>query len=465
MLPCAVFGNDGCEMSQSSLSPLDSGGRSFIGGTTFDLSGVGYCEAEYRLSGTAVAYERVGDVVRVAEEADFATRLIVYRPIDASFFDGTVWIEWLNVSGGVDAAPAWIFTHRELVRRGAMWIGVSAQKVGVEGGDALIKMPGLSLVEVDPERYGTLHHPGDRFSYDVFTQATLAVREAALTNLDGLSIERVIATGDSQSAFRLTTYVNEIDPVVQAHDGFMVHARGGASAPLDDSQDPRTALRGDPVVFRRDLRVPVLCVEAETDLLNLDYARARQDDSDNLVVWEIAGASHADVYTFVVGARDDGSLSVDELAKLWIPRDEIFGMRLEAPVNSGPQHYVRNAAARHLERWVREGVRAPAADRLEVEDGAFVTDEYGIAKGGIRTPYVDVPTALLSGIGNGGHQISFLCGRTLPFDSVRLAEMYPSKEVYLERFSRATALAVAEGFFLDDDAAEILAIAEVNSPL
>jgi hypothetical protein len=452
-------------MSQSSLSPLDGGGRTFIAGTAFDLSKVGYCEAEYRLSGTAVAYERVGNGLRAAEEADFATRLIVYRPTDASLFDGTVWIEWHNVSGGVDAAPGWIFTHRELVRRGAVWIGVSAQKVGVEGGDALVKMPGVSLLEVDQERYGSLRHPGDRFSYDIFTQATLSVREAASTILDGLSIERFIATGDSQSAFRLTTYVNEIDALVQAHDGFMIHARGGSAAPLDDSQDPRTAVRGDPVLFRRDLRVPVLCVEAETDLLTLGYARARQDDSDNLVVWEIAGASHADVYTFVVGSRDDGLLAVDELAKLWIPRDEIFGMRLEAPVNSGPQHYVRNAAVRHLERWVRQGVRPPPAERLEVEDDAFVADEYGIAKGGIRTPHVEVPTAVLSGIGNGGSQISFLCGRTLPFDSGRLAELYSSQDVYLERFSRATGLAVAGGFFLDDDAAEILAIAEVNSPL
>jgi Alpha/beta hydrolase domain len=452
-------------MSQSSLSPLDSGGRAFIAGTAFELSSVGYCEAEYRLSGTAVAYERVGDGLRPAETADFATRLIIYRPTDSSLFGGTVWIEWHNVSGGVDAAPGWIFTHRELVRRGAVWIGVSAQQVGVVGGDALIKMPGVSLVEVDPERYGSLHHPGDRFSYDIFTQATFAVREAAPTILADLSIERVIATGDSQSAFRLTTYVNEIDPLVQAHDGFMIHARGGSAAPLDDSQDPRTALRGDPVLFRRHPRVPVLCVETETDLLTLDYARARQDDSDNLVIWEIAGASHADVYTFVVGARDDGSLAVDVLAKLWIPRDEIFGMRLEAPVNSGPQHYVRNAAVRHLERWVREGVRPPSADRLEVEDGSFVTDEHGIAKGGIRTPHVEVPTAVLSGIGNGGHQISFLCGTTLPFDPDRLAELYPSRDVYLGRLSKAIGVAVAEGFILDDDSSEILAIAEVNSPL
>jgi len=42
-------------------------------------------------------------------------------------------VEWLNVSGGVDAAPDWIQGHVELIRDGFAWIGVSAQFVGVEG--------------------------------------------------------------------------------------------------------------------------------------------------------------------------------------------------------------------------------------------------------------------------------------------------------------------------------------------
>jgi hypothetical protein len=452
-------------MSDASLSALVGGGHTFIAGTAFDLSRVGYSEAEYKLSGTAVSYERVDGGVRAAEEAEFATRLIVYRPTDPADFNGTVWIEWHNVSGGLDAAPGWIFTHRELIRQGAVWVGVSAQQLGVVGGDGLIGMAGVGLVGTNPERYGSLYHPGDRFSYDIFTQATLAVRDSVSQILQDLSIERLIATGDSQSAFRLTTYVNEIDPVVRVHDGFMVHARGGAAAPLDDDQDPRTALRGDPVLFRESLRVPVLCVETETDLLTLDYIRARQDDLENLVVWEIAGASHADIYTFVVGFRDDGLLTTGELASLWIPRHEIFGMGLDAPVNSGPQHYVRNAAARHLEDWVRDGSRPPASYRLEIDDRTFVTDQHGNAKGGIRTPYVTVPTAALSGVGNGGSAISFLCGRTDPFNKEKIAALYPSRDAYREQFRRATAVAVAEGFLLDDDAAEIVAIAEENFPL
>jgi hypothetical protein len=248
------------------------------------------------------------------------------------------------------------------------------------------------------------------------------------------------------------------------HDGFLVHARGGGAAPLDDGADPATALRGDPVVFRPDLRVPVLCVESETDLINLGYLAARQDDTESFVSWEMAGTAHADSYTFVAGAIDNGALPIDELARAWRPTSEIYGMVLEKPVNSGPQHYVMNAAVSQLDRWVRQGIRPAASPPLELRDGTFVTDEYGNARGGIRTPHVDVPTAVLSGLGNGGHPIAFLCGRTTPFDDATLRSLYSSGDDYIERFGAATAEAVDRGVVLADDASEMVAVAAFNSP-
>ena len=74
------------------------------------------------------------------ESAAFTTRVLVYRPTDPAAFNGTVWVEWLNVSGGLDAAPDWIFTHTELMRTGAAWVGVSAQQLGVQGGESVLAM-------------------------------------------------------------------------------------------------------------------------------------------------------------------------------------------------------------------------------------------------------------------------------------------------------------------------------------
>jgi Alpha/beta hydrolase domain len=451
-------------VSEAVVTPLTEGGAPF-GGALFDLGALGYAQGEYALSGTASAYARTADGVRVVEETDYTTRLLVYRPSDPAAFNGTVWVEWLNVSGGLDAAPDWGFAHTELIRSGAAWVGVSAQSIGVHGGEGIVGMSSPGLVGTDPERYGALSHPGDRFSYDIFSQAGAAVRRQVGTVLEGLAVERVLAIGESQSAFRLTTYANDIDPVARVFDGILVHARASVGAPLDDDADPASALGGAPVTFRLDRRVPVLCVEAETDLINLGYLQARQDDDESFVLWEIAGTSHADQYVLVVNAVDTGALPIAELAAAWRPVREVLDMVLDLPVNAGPQHYVMNAAVSHLDRWVRAGTRPPSAPRLEVADGALVTDEHGNARGGIRTPHVDVPTAVLSGFGNSGAGLAFLAGSTVPFDAVELASLYPSRADYLARFDAATDAAVAAGFVLAADAAEIKAIAAENSPL
>jgi alpha/beta hydrolase family protein len=452
-------------MGDPSLEPIPDVGAPFVAGTRFNLATTGYVGAEYVIKGQALAYERTGSGVTVVERADFATRILVYRPVDDAAFNGAVWVEWLNVSAGLDSSPDWIFTHREMMRRGSAWVGVSAQRMGLEGGDGVGGLSGLGLVGMNPARYGQLHHPGDRFSYDIYAQAGAAVRRRLGTILDGLVVDRVLAIGESQAAFRLTTYANDIDPVTPVYDGFLVHARGAVGAPLDDSVYPAVSLRGDPVTFRSDLRVPVLCVESETDLVNLGYLEARQDDDDSFVLWEMAGTSHGDVYTFVVGSVDNGHLPIDELAPLWRPTNEIYGMVLDRPVNTGPQHYVMNAAVSRLERWVIDGSRPAAAPRLDTRNGILVLDDHGNVRGGIRTPHVDVPIAALSGLGNGGHPIAFLCGSTLPFDRGTLGSLYASRDDYLQHFAAATAGAVANGFVLPDDAEEITAVAAFNSPL
>ena len=79
--------------------------------------------------------------------------------------NGTVILEWLNVSGGVDANPDYASVEEELLRGGYAWVGVSAQVAGVNGGMS----PGFGLKTWDPDRYGTLVHPGDSYAYDIFT--------------------------------------------------------------------------------------------------------------------------------------------------------------------------------------------------------------------------------------------------------------------------------------------------------
>ena len=100
----------------------------------FSLASVGYEQAEYFVSGTAGAYVNRNALksdgrwtLQRSSMADYRTRIVVIRPSDPADFNGTVVVEWLNVSAGFDAAPDWGMLHTEMIRSGYAWVGVSAQ--------------------------------------------------------------------------------------------------------------------------------------------------------------------------------------------------------------------------------------------------------------------------------------------------------------------------------------------------
>ncbi len=446
------------------VNPLAEGpiaGTPWLQSTSFDLAEVGYRQSEFFLSGTASGF--VSDAplgvdgrwaARPEGSAPYRTRVVVRRPIDRARFNGTVLVEWFNVSGGLDAAPDWTLMHTEFTREGYAWVGVSAQFVGIEGGvTAIPGVSGLHLKGYNPARYGSLSHPGDSFSYDIFSQAAQAVRQPrGVDLLDGLRPSRMLAIGESQSAFRLVTYVNAVQPLLRLFDGFLIHSRGGTGASL--SQAPQQAITppaGSRV--RDDLSEPVLTFETETDLITLGFLAARQPDSDGFRLWEVAGTAHADTYLLQVGPRDRGDSP--DAANVIISAEPIPGIiRCGTPINSGPQHFVLDAAITALDRWVRgEGAPTPAP-RLELEGtpAAYVTDEHGNVRGGIRTSWVDAPVAMLSGLGQTGVGFCGIFGTTVPFDEAKLAALYPSHADYVRAVEVSTRAAEAAGFLRPADA-------------
>ncbi len=440
----------------------------------FDLSSLGYRSDEFFLSGTAASYHLAGagaKTVSVADKAPFVTRFVVIRPIDPKKFNGTVIVEWDNVSGGQDVPTEWLIAHRELTRSGYVHVAVSVQKVGIDGGRALTQ-GGTPLKKADPERYAKLEHPGDAFAFDIFSQAGRVMRGPdATTVLGGLAAKRIIAAGESQSAVFLTTYINDVDPLARVFDGFLVHSRFGTAASLtgapllgENSSPPA------PVPYHKTLRVPVLTVLTETDVLGSrlgGYYEARVPDSSHQRTWEIAGAAHADNYLFGLGMRDSGSLSTQELVRGFTPTNQAAGGSLDKPVNTGlPHHYVVQAAIASLDSWLRTG-KAPAhGNPLEVVAGSpatYARDANGLVKGGVRTPWLDAPTVLLSGSGNSGGPLAMLAGLAEPFDAATLARLYPGgKQQFVARFQTALDASIAAGFLLPADRAEILDVATAS---
>jgi hypothetical protein len=227
-----------------------------------------------------------------------------------------------------------------------------------------------------------------------------------------------------------------------------------------------------PVPFRADLRVPVLTVITETDLLGarlLGYRHARVPDAEHLRVWEIPGSAHADNYTIKVGFIDNGAVPLEQIIAAYEPTNDLMGQQLPHFINFAPQHhYVLQAAIAQLHDWVRTGRPAPSAPRIELtatDPVGTVLDANGLATGGLRTPWVDVPTARTSGSSAGDNVLLAIFGSGQPFDADTLAQLYPGGRAdYLDRFVAALDEAISKGFVLAADRTEILEIAAATGP-
>ena len=468
---------------------LPTSGISFLGSTLFPLSQVGYEESEYFLSGTATAYTSKTPLtkdgqwhVTSASTAPYTTRVVVYRPIDPKKFNGTVAVEWLNVTGGVDAAAAWLTGHAEMVRAGMAYVGVDAQAGGLYGvpGSVATADGAGGIKQTDPTRYAALSHPGDSYSYSIFEQAGEAVHTSATKLLGGLTPKRVLAIGESQSAFYLTTYIDAIQPLsVGVYDGYLVYSRGNDAGDLSQSPQPVIATP-NPTYIRTDLHVPVMLFETEADLLLLGYVEARQPPTQYIREWETAGTAHDDTYGLLYSRSDNltGVADVESFASMLNPpKDPIAGIvDCDAPINTGSHTYELRAAIAALDDWVRTGNPPPQSQRLEVNSSisAYVTDADGNARGGIRTAQVVAPVAKLSGLGQPGSTpapnqpvaqqttstssavgAGVLCaifGTTVPLSTSQLAALYPTHEDFVKKWDAATAAEVHEGYLLEPDA-------------
>ena len=158
----------------------------------------------------------------------------------------------------------------------------------------------------------------------------------------------MVAVGESQSAFALVTYINGVQPLTKAFDGFFVHSRGAAGLALAEAgkgADISGSIGGTRTIFRTDTDVPIIDIQTENDVVGvLGSVAARQPDTDRFRLWEVPGTAHADLH--LVGQ------TTAELVDCGVP------------INDGPFHIVAKAALRHFVSWV-EGGEPPAGERRD----------------------------------------------------------------------------------------------------
>jgi hypothetical protein len=405
------------------------------------LEGFG-TEQEWIVEGEATRYRLIGEyssdgrwTAEPVGTAPFRTRLHVVCP-RPSAFNGTVVAVWNNVSSGTDGTYAGADTD-VLIRDGFCIVGVTAQRLGIEAEQ-------VGLAAQDPERYGSLRHPGDDYSFDIFRQAVALLSTAEDGHpFWGLDVRRVVAAGASQSACRLATFHNcfhatsAVDAymlVLYAGNGTYVDTMTATPAGFEEVPDNSAVgiLPFRAHKLRDDLGVPTFLLNSETEA-GL-FTNNDQPDSEWLRIWENAGTSHV-------------GLALSQLPPMPgnVPCRGSFG-----PAARG--------AYRDLQEWLTTGTPPPSQPRIvHGPAGALARDVHGNALGGIRWPHVVAPLATHRGESPRG-RIDLL-GSSIPFTPDEISRLYADRAEYEARCAGAVATLVATGAILADDADKVLAAA------
>jgi hypothetical protein len=333
-----------------------------------------------------------------------------------------------------------------------------------------------SLRQVDVERYGSLEHPGDAYSFDIFSQALQAIKYPSGTApLGELVSQFVIATGFQPSIDKwfpvgapdpasfttplgiygpLNAYLaNGADEEARLVDAFLIDAAAPATEP-------------------QEYRVPTMHHLDESA-----FRRSPAPDGTNHVTWEVIGAAHVDRW-----AGDHVRLpSSTPRAKLTRAEEEArrdksdnFGQVPDAggatcspgPATGSqfPRRFTLNSALVALHHWLETGVAAPAAPRGQrvIEEPATASEKLdrdfdGNAVGGLRSPLIAVPVAAYNG------EACVQAGTTVPLAAERLAALYPSHASYVLQLLSAVNEAVDNRFLLCEDAAIIMRKASASA--
>jgi hypothetical protein len=460
-----------------------------------DLSKVGYVEEEYLVSGKANVYTwpAPGPAVVRTPDAPYTTRILVRRPARASRFSGNVVVEMLNPSNQFDLNIGWAMAHRQMVRNGDAWVGITDKPIDV-----------LALKRFDPVRYASLSFANplalddprncqnpvtsvdppsarsrsteDGLAWDIYSQVGALVRSRDRANplayrdghrhwrgghdRHGAAVQHVYGFGYSQTGGDLYDYINAIHPLDVArnghpiYDGYIVAVAGGAFVgivPINQCEPPPGV--GDPRLQFSNVGVPIIHVMSQSDYLFGIAARRPDSDApaDRFRHYEMAGAAHAtpDELYFSAAPAD--------IVKAGVPVPPMSCN--EGPRSRFPSRIFFDAILRNLDLWVRYGIRPPHADPIATQTTGTTTtgvvDQFGNVVGGLRSPYLDVPTSTWFGNSTG---VSFciIAGHEVPFDAARLQQLYPSHGAYVHAVVRDTARLVAGRYITGYDGLDLI---------
>jgi hypothetical protein len=449
-------------------------------GTNYESRG--YVQEEYFIEGTANEYELVDpdntnsfavQVTLDGADLPYKTRILVRHPADHNLFSGNVIVEFMNPSGGYDIATAWACFYNQIMRNGDVWVGVTCKNTILYS--TCTWPQGLKVF--DYGRYSSLFFSRDRAqAWDIFTQLGALLKSSDSSNpllQAGLSLSNVklIGHGYSQTGGYLITYINFFHNNAKIgsdfiYDGYLASAAAGPIWINDDGVSACVPSMGfgpypatDPRRAIQPCGVPVIHTLTQTEIaipspdMNAIITRRADSDTDLFRRYEIAGACHK-------GAGSPGPTDADLVKTMGY----VCPWCCYLTHSDFPVQYIHNGILVNMENWVRDGTPPPKGDLIELTSaGLIAKDDYGNAKGGVRTPYVDVPVKTYAPMSlacpscppaslcGGCSAWCVILGYMVPFTEARLESLYKNHGGYVSKFVKNTQQLFKNGWVTEAD--------------
>jgi hypothetical protein len=428
----------------AALTEINVPGTTPLSATAVDLAAAGYSAREFDAAGRANRYTGAdANTFTTASLLDsgnpYRTRVMVRYPAPNKF-NGTLAVEWTNVTIGVDFEFATAEASEYLLREGYAVAVVSAQRVGVERAKTWSpqRYAGLSVDVNKCGVNGTSLCTGDPLSYDIYAQITQALKAnlgGRAAPMPGLRVKDAIAIGQSQSASRLAIYYNTIQPLHNVFDGFAYWDRSGQ--------------------LRSDLTVPAISVNSEG--LAGSFGGDQWTTSTYTRKWDVAGTTHASLYGAqyieAISQRDQSILQPDGQPKTffaWINQNN--ACEKLPPFTTVDVGLVYDKAIDSVRDWYRTGrPAAPSKSFQLTQTGGLLRDADGKVQGGIRLPQFLVPTADQGAL-NGPAFPCNVSGWHRYYTAAELKAMYGNHGRYVWKVASVIGPLVKDGYVLKDDA-------------
>jgi hypothetical protein len=362
----------------------------------------------------------------------YTTRVVVRQPIDNAKFSGLVVAESMHPIGAAHA-----FEYNSVYIMDSGHIAVEIATTGAQ-----------NFTGFNAERYAKVQL-GNGQANEILAQVGALVKSSQ-GPLAGLTLRKMVLWGTSASSGVLTAYlpahrVYRTPDMKNIYDGFMPTSNGAAIMPVD---------------------VPIIQVPTQHEFRQANEASRTQDSDEpgsQFRVYEFPGMGHLD-------ARNN--------------KPRFTQKDCTNKLTTFPNEAYFSVALNYLLRWVDTGAIPPRADRayfdynVAGDNTLLATDEYGNFKGGIRTPYTDLPVAKYTagntavgatadgggrggrgaapanvappagvgarggggrGGGGGAFPVATLCNLSVwetPIEAARLKQMYGNKGNYVKKFEQ-----------------------------